>query len=545
MAPALACAMLGCSAPSPGTPEAPLPHALLPVPAEVDLAWADTFHLTDQTRITHEQDNAGAEHAARTLARLIGNTVETTPVVAAAAFMSPGDIHFGSVEQVEQVTPGTLDESYSLSVSPDGVQVRAPSPAGHYYAAQTLRQLLPPLVEYSAAYPHPLYLPTGTVRDRPRYAWRGLMLDVARHYLPPRDIQRFIDLMALHKLNRLHLHLADDQGWRIEIPEWPALTEIGGSTEVGGGEGGFYTADDYRGLVRYAEERFITIVPEIDVPGHTNAALASYPELNCDGAAPDLYTGTDVGFSVLCVDKDITYRFLDDVIGEISRLTTGAWFHVGGDEVKLLSEADYVAFIERVQGLVESHGKAMIGWDEIASASLSATSTVQLWRPLWPSGGSDTLEAEQSEAAAALAAGLGRALEAGAKVILSPADRIYLDMKYSTSTPVGLTWAAVVDVRSSYDWRVAEVFGSVPEASILGVEAPLWSETVGTREEFEYLAFPRLASVAEIGWSPAAARSWEEFRLRLGAQSPRWTALGVNFNRTPDVPWAHEPVQHR
>lgn len=521
---------------------------MIPLPAQASLSWADTFHLTPDTRLTYESGNAAAEQAAHVLAGLIGNTVESTPDVEAATGPGPGAIHFvgraagtGSAE----TEPAGAAEAYTLEVTPTQAVVTAAGPAGFFYGVQTVRQLLPPLVEYTAAYPHPLFLPTGSVEDHPRFEWRGMMLDVARHYLPPGDVERFIDLMSLYKMNRLHLHLADDQGWRIEIPGWPRLTGVGGSTEVGGGESGFYSVEEYRALVQYADERFVTLVPEIDVPGHTNAALASYAELNCDGVAPDLYTGTEVGFSTLCTEKDITYRFLDDVIREIAGLTSGPYFHVGGDEVKLLTEPEYVRFIERVQQIVQSHGKHMVGWDEVASASLSAGSTVQLWRPLWPSSGAEGLDGDQSEAASALAAGLGRALDAGAGVILSPADRIYLDMKYGSSTVTGLTWAAVADVRSSYDWSVTDVFASVPERSIRGVEAPLWSETLGLRSDFEYLAFPRLVSVAEIGWSRGEARDWDEFRHRLGAQAPRWSALGVNFHRAPDVPWADDPIRHR
>ena len=194
------------------------------------------------------------------------------------------------------------------------------------------------------------------------------MLDVARHFLSVDEVKRYVDLMAIHKLNRLHLHLADDQGWRIEIGSWPNLAAHGGSTEVGGGAGGFYTHAQYSELVRYAAERFITIVPEIDMPGHTNAALASYAELNCDGVAPPLYTGIEVGFSALCVDKEITYTFIDDVVREIAAITPGPWFHIGGDEVKTLAPERYARFIERVQTIVQSHGKQMIGWDEIAAA---------------------------------------------------------------------------------------------------------------------------------------------------------------------------------
>jgi len=366
-------------------------------------------------------------------------------------------------------------------------------------------------------------------------------MDVARHFRPVGDVKRFVDLMALYKLNRLHLHLSDDQGWRIEVPGWPRLTEHGGSTEVGGGPSGFYTPAEYTDIVQYASERFVTVVPEIDMPGHTNAALASYPELNCDGVAPELYTGTEVGFSSLCTDAEITYEFLDDVIREISALTPGPYFHVGGDEARQTEEEDYVAFVERVQGIVRSHGKRMIGWDEVATTTLEPTSLVQLWRPLWPEPGAPEPEGAAAEALAALQEGATRAAEAGATFILSPADRIYLDMKYDPSTVIGLRWAGLSDPRRAYDWEPTEVFAQIPEASIAGVEATLWSETLGTLDDVEYLAFPRLAGVAELGWSRAADRNWEGFRQRVGAHGARWTALGVNFQRSPSIDWTLDP----
>ena len=252
------------------------------------------------------------------------------------------------------------------------------------------------------------------------------------------------------------------------------------------------------------------------MPGHTNAALASYAELNCDDTAPPLYTGTEVGFSALCVEKEVTYKFIDDVVREIAGLTPGPYFHVGGDEVEKLTPEQYNAFIERVQGIVAAHGKQMIGWDEIAPVKLLPTSIVQHWRP-------KTSPAE--------------AVAKGAKVIMSVADRAYIDMKYDEHTPIGLTWAAIIDVKSSYDWDPATAAAGVPESSLLGVEAALWAETLANIRDVEFMAFPRLAAIAEIGWTRQEDRDWDEFRDRLGAQGPRWVALGVNFYRAPEIPW--------
>jgi hexosaminidase len=410
-------------------------------------------------------------------------------------------------------------EAYELTSTPEGVTIRANQPAGLFYGVQTFRQMMPAFIEYSAVRPdkaRPVVAAAGRIVDQPRFSWRGAMLDVARHFMPVSDVKRYVDLMSLYKLNRLHLHLADDQGWRIEIKSWPNLTTHGGSTQVGGGTGGFYTQQEYADLVQYAADRFITIVPEIDMPGHTNAALASYAELNCDNVARDLYTGIEVGFSALCVDKDITYRFISDVVREIAALTPGPWFHIGGDEVKTLTSEQYVRFIERVQTIVQSHGKQMVGWDEVSSAQLLATSVVQHWRP----------KASPAEAIAK-----------GAHVIMSIASKAYLDMKYDRSTPIGLSWAGYVDVNDAYDWDPATLAAPAPESALLGVEAPLWSETVATIQDVEFLAFPRLLGIAEVGWSASETRDWNAFKERLGAQGPRLTALGVNFYRSPIVPW--------
>jgi hexosaminidase len=242
--------------------------------------------------------------------------------------------------------------------------------------------------------------------------------------------------------------------------------------------------------------------------------------LNCDGKPRELYTGIEVGFSSLCVEKDVTYKFIDDVVREISALTPGPYFHIGGDEVKTLKPEQYNAFIERVQGIVSSHGKQMIGWDEIAPVKLAPGAIVQHWRP-------KTTPAE--------------AVARGAKVIMSIADRAYIDMKYHWSTPIGLNWAAIIDVRRSYDWDPAQAAAGVPESALLGVEAPLWTETVANVRDLEFLAFPRLAAVAEVGWTPQDDRDWGDFRVRLGMQAPRWTALGINFHRAPEIPWVYQP----
>ena len=400
-------------------------------------------------------------------------------------------------------------EGYKLTITPASVRLTSSSAAGLFHGVQTIRQLLPWSVEHRAALERRLWLPTGEISDSPRFAWRGMMIDVSRHFLPPRDIKRFIDNLALYKINRLHLHLGDDQGWRIEIKSHPELATLGGSTQVGGGPGGYFTQDEFRDIVAYANSRFITIVPEIDMPAHINAAQASLGELNCDGMKRSLYTGIEVGFSALCVDSARVYPILNDVIREISSMSPGPWFHIGGDEVKLLNKMQYIGFIERMQQIVNENGKQMIGWGEISPANLSTTTLVQSWVR-----DSSVVHARR-----------------GGKIIMSPGSRMYLDMKFDSSTVLGLRWAGVHQPRDAYDWDPATFTTGVSEQSVIGVEAPLWAETVIKVQDYEYMAFPRMIAVAELGWTQQAKRSWDDFNHRLTLQVPRLTALGINFAR--------------
>ena len=413
-------------------------------------------------------------------------------------------------------------EGYTVSANSVRVILSAHGGEGLFRGAQTLRQLLPPKVESDTAEPGPWTIPGVEISDSPRFSYRGAMLDVSRHFFTVAEVKRYLDLAAMYKINRLHLHLSDDQGWRIVIDTWPRLGTYGGSTEVGGGPGGYYTKADYAEIISYAAERYITVVPEIDMPGHTNAALASYAELNCDGVAPPLYTGTDVGFSSLCIDKEITYAFLDDVIGELAAMTPGGQIHMGGDEAHATSPDDYLTFMGKTLPIITGHGKRVMGWQEIAAAeALPAGTVTQYW------GLGDDKSAELARTA----------VSKGARVVMSPANRAYLDMKYDPSTPYGLTWAGYVSVKKSYGWDPAAQVSGVGESDIAGVEAPLWTETLDDVNKAEFMAYPRLPGIAEIGWSPATGRSWSEYRRRLAAQGPRWDVLSVNYYRAPDVPW--------
>ncbi len=440
-----------------------------------------------------------AEPVAAYLAELLGLEVTEAPA-AAVQLALDGDLDLG-------------DEGYELVVSADRVHVRAYRPAGLFWGVQTLRQLLP---ESGGL---PAEVPGVHIRDVPRFAWRGLMLDVARHFFGVRDVKRVIDLAALYKINILHLHLTDDQGWRIAVDSWPHLAAVGGRTAVGGGPGGYYTKADYAEIVDYAAGRFITVVPEIDVPGHTNAALVAYPELTCDGQAPPIATGTEVGFSSLCPDKPIVRQFIEEVFGELAAMTPGPYVHLGGDEALSTPPGQYAPFIDRVQKVIHATGKHPVGWQEVASANLVAGAVVQYWNP---------------NAGPAQAVG---AVRKGARLIMSPADRAYLDMKYDRTTSLGLDWAGHVEVEDSYGWDPAAVSPEVSEPDVLGVEAALWTETVTTVGEIERMVLPRLPALAEVAWSQRDARDWAGFRTRLAPHALRWEAAGAAYHGSPAIPW--------
>jgi len=417
-------------------------------------------------------------------------------------------------------TPGTDskigNEGYELTITEDIVKLTANSPEGIFRGIQTIRQLLPADIEKSSKTEKSWEIATGTITDYPAYSYRGSMLDVARHFFGVDDVKRYIDFLACYKMNALHLHLTDDQGWRIEIKSWPNLTEHGGSTQVGGGKGGFYTQEQYKDIVNYAADRYITIIPEIDMPGHTNAALSSYPELNPDGKATELYTGIDVGFSTLSTKKEITYKFIDDVMRELSELTPGPYLHLGGDESHVTKKEDYIPFVARVQDIVAAHGKRVIGWDDIAISTLKANAVAQYWS-----------KAENANLA----------VSQNAKIIMSPAARTYVDMKYDSTTTLGLHWAGYVEVDAAYNWDPATLVPGIGKDNILGIEAPLWSETLTNMNEIEYMVFPRLPGIAEIGWTPASMRNWDEYKVRLGKQGERFSAMDINYYESDLVPW--------
>jgi hexosaminidase len=414
------------------------------------------------------------------------------------------------------------DQGYQLDVTTTGVTVRATTAAGLFAGAESLRQLLPADIESAVKVTRTWPVPGGRIVDYPRFAYRGVMLDLARHFHTPTEVKKYIDQIAQFKINYLHLHLTDDQGWRIQIDSWPDLTTIGGGpgTGVGGVGPGYLTKADYADLIAYASARYITVIPEVDLPGHTNAAQSAYASLNCNGVAPAPRTDTAVGYSSLCIASETTYQFVDDVIRELAAMTPGPYLHIGGDEAQATTDADYKTFMDRVLPMVTKYGKIAMGWNEVTNATPPTSVIPQYW---------GTTTSNPSLAAAATR---------GNKIVMSPANKAYLDMKYTSSTPLGQSWAGLIEVQTAYNWDPSTAVTGVGESAVAGVEAPLWSETLRTLDNVEYMTFPRLPGIAELGWSTKASHNWTTYKVRLGQFGSRWTKQGVDYYRSPQVVWS-------
>ncbi|MEV4214090.1 beta-N-acetylhexosaminidase [Micromonospora sp. NPDC049662] len=503
---------------------------VVPAPELLDADPGVTFVLDGDTAIrvtAHPGAREVADHLAQLLRPATGFPL---PVADTLATESTGTVTL-TLAGTTPTTPPTPGESadlgaegYRLDVTTTGVRVIAATATGLFYGVQTLRQLLPAAVESPTPVAARWALPGGTILDRPRFPYRGAMLDVARHFFAVEDVLRVIDHLARYKLNHLHLHLTDDQGWRIAVDSWPRLATVGGASEVGGGPGGHYTKDDYRRIVSYASARHVTVVPEIDLPGHTNAALVAYPRLAPDKVAPAPYTGTEVGFSYVDPADEQTYDFIADVLGEVAALTPGPWLHIGGDEAFKVKGAVYTGFVQRAQRLVADTGKTVVGWHQLAPAAHVDGRVLQWW-------GTDTDDPTTADA-----------VRRGARLIVSPGNHAYLDMKYADETPIGHDWAGLIDVRRAYDWDPGTHVDGVPSTAVLGVEAPLWTESVTSLADIEFLLLPRLPAIAELGWSPRATHDWAGFRDRLAGHGPRWSTAGITFHRSPEIPWPAIPT---
>ena len=460
------------------------------------------------------------------------------------------------------VVDSSLDpEAYTINVKRSSAEVRASGFSGFLYAIQTLKQMLPVDVYGTEPAPDACWsLPCCEISDAPRFGYRGLMLDCCRHFFSVDEVKKVLDAMAVFKLNRFHWHLSEDQGWRIQIDKYPRLTEVGAwrdGTMVGGDwnsndgirYGGFYSKDEIRDIIAYAEERGITIVPEIDLPGHMQAALASYPELGCKGSKPQPYkvwTIWGVSKQVLNVGSEKTMRFLEDVLGEVADLFPGEYIHIGGDEcprdewktdpvcqAKIrelgLKDADGVSAEARLQNYVTARmqkflagkGKKIIGWDEILEGELAEGATVMSWRGT--KGGIK-------------AAGMGY------DVIMTPTTYCYLDYIQSTDMehePFSIThqWEtpetvgkSAVTLEKLYGYEPLDEIPAEAQSHILGVQCNLWTEYIATPEHLEYMLFPRVLALSELQWCAPERKDFARFKADLDAHAlPVLRQLGVNF----------------
>jgi hexosaminidase len=510
------------------------PISIIPAAAEVTRA-AGSFELTPQTQVRFV-----AGSPADDVAQYFVELLERTRGIALPRRPGTGvDTSGAGTIDFELLTgeAATDAEGYSLIVSPRRMAVSSPSPRGLFYGAVTLWQLL----TADAASATRTRVPAMTITDAPRFAWRGFMLDSARHYQSPAFIRQLIDWMALHKLNVLHWHLTDDQGWRLEIRKYPELTRVGAwRIPAGAGDppryGGFYSQAEVREIVAHAASRHVTVVPEIEMPGHAQAAIASYPRLGTGGAPPPVSPDWGVHDYLFNADE-ATLAFLEDVLDEVIELFPGEFVHVGGDEavkdrwrasprvqarIRDLGLADETAlqgwFVARIGRYLDARGKRLIGWDEILEGGIPARASVMSWR------GRD---------------GAVAAARAGHDVVMAPAPTLYLDYLQSDlpSEPPGRP--AVVTLEDVYGYEpVPEELTSAEAGRILGAQLNAWTEHMRLPERFEHQAFPRVAALAEVAWSPAAARDWASFQSRLGVQFARYRKLGIHYADTAFEPRA-------
>jgi hexosaminidase len=459
--------------------------------------------------------------------------------------------------RADGLTLDDADERYGLEVSQGGARVWGATPEAVHRGLTTLRQLVTVAVDGGVA-----QVPCATIHDGPRFAWRGLSVDVGRTFHDVEAIQRVIDMCSLYKLNVLHLHLTDDPGWRVEVPSWPALTEVGGAGALGARPGGHYTQADVAAMVAYAAERFITVVPEVDLPGHTTAVFAAYPELApepTEVAAQAKQLGLAIG--TLELDRGRTREFVRDVYAAVAaQFPTSAWIHIGGDEAFGMPDGAHAAFVDFSIATVRELGRKAIGWQEAARAAVGPDEIVQYWiepkqlGSMFESGSEQQQLPLPPEVMELVADNLRKsfedvpaALAKGARILVSPNSTLYLDRPHVEPTAsdeqearrarVGLPFYPPASLRDLVEWDpVAETPGIDDDDRIAGVEAAVWCETVTDRDDLEFLLLPRLAGVGERAWS-AAPTEWDEYVLRLAEASRAWDRRGWTWFRPASVDW--------
>lgn len=530
-----ACLLLSCE-PNPTFTGSQL--ALIPQPQNMILGKS-SFRFNKNTQLVTE--NIDQKLVAAQFVKLIEKATGWKLEIVVGGDEGSNQVYF-------KTEPMKQPEAYSLKVSPKRIEIQAAKPAGFFYAIQTLRQLLPPEIESPQQDSIDWLVPEINISDNPAFPWRGFMLDVSRHFFTKEEVLQMIDQLAIHKINTLHLHLVDDQGWRIEIKKYPRLTEIGAwrvdhedkhwnqrpaqQADEKATYGGFYTQDDIREMVDYAQSRFITIVPEIEMPAHVTSALAAYPHLACtEGPFTVLPGGVWPITDIYCAGKDSTFLFLEEVLTEVMDLFPSRYIHIGGDEAtktewencpdcqkRLRAEGlkdmhqlqSY--FIKRIEKFIHSKGKILLGWDEILEGGLPEEATVMSWRGF--QGGID-------------AANLGH------DVVMTPNSHCYIDYYQGpmNEEPPGI--GGYLPLSKVYDFNpVPPKLSAEAARHILGGQANLWTEYVPTISHAQYMTFPRLAALSEALWSPQEVRSWEDFSRRIQQFMKRYELMGINYSKS-------------
>jgi hexosaminidase len=524
----------GCKSGSAPEPDKIL--AIIPAPVSIQ-GFKGDFVISEKTRIILAPADDETKLAADFFANLVRNSTGMSLPVEEGKKPAKGSVFMTLDTAIEN------DEGYELTVTHKKVIVRGGSAAGLFYAVQTMRQIMPTELESPSIVERlVLTIPACEIKDEPRFGYRGMHLDVGRHMFPIAYIKRYIDMIALHKMNRFHWHLTEDQGWRIEISKYPNLTTTGAyrkETLVGHGGrkpfefdgkpyGGFYTKDEVKEIVEYARSKFITVIPEIEMPGHAMAALASYPELGCTGGPYEVQTRWGVFDDVYCAGKEETFSFLEDVLTEVMELFPSEYIHIGGDECPktrwkkcprcqkrmkeegLRDEHELQSyFIKRIEKFVLSKGRKIIGWDEILEGGLAPEATVMSWR-----GTTGGIEAARQKH----------------DVIMTPYTYVYLD--YYQCEPQGepLAIGGYLPLEKVYLYNpVPEELTPEEQKYILGVQGNLWSEYLKTPDYMEYMAYPRMFAVAETGWTPNRLKDFEDFLTRIEVLKKRYDAIGINY----------------
>ncbi len=546
LASALALACASCTA------EKEANYQVIPLPQEVSLTQGNPFKLNENVLIAYPENNALLQRNAEFLSEYIQQATNYAPKTKAIA----------AGEQVKNAIVLGLDpsiankEGYVLTTTPEGININGQTENGVFYGIQTLRKSIPAEAKEAT-----ILIPAGEIKDEPRFSYRGMHLDVGRHFFPKEFMKKYIDLLALHNMNTFHWHLTDDQGWRIEIKKYPKLTEIGSQrsrTVIGRNTqeydntpyGGFFTQEEAKEIVKYAQERYITVIPEVDLPGHMLAALAAYPEMGCTGGPYEVCPRWGIFEDVLCIGNDQTMQFLEDVMNEIIEIFPSKYVHIGGDEAPrtrwekcpkcqariktegLKADKNHTAedrlqsyCMTRIEEFLNSKGRQIIGWDEILEGDVAPNATVMSWRGM--EGGI-------------------KAAQLGHDVIMTPTSFCYFDYYQTADTkdePLGI--GGYVPIEKVYSLEpVPAVLTEEQSKHILGAQANLWTEYIHSSEHVEYMVLPRMAALAEVQWTQPEKKDFKDFTKRLARLMKFYQRDGFNYAKhvfdlkvdfTPDV----------